>query len=160
MVLNNIEKLLEKYDNGETSLNEEQQLKDYFSQETVAPHLEMYKPMFDYFLASQQEQFTKHLPLETKKVYNYKWLSVAAVAVLMIGFYFNNSFTQNDLGTYNEDQAQLAYNEIAKSLELVSRNFNRGTSQVSYLGAMDNASTQVNYLEAMNNPMERIFKNN
>ena len=38
MVLNNIEKLIEKYDNGETTLKEEQQLKDYFSQQTVPPH--------------------------------------------------------------------------------------------------------------------------
>ena len=63
MVLNSIEKLLEKYDNGETTLQEEQQLKNYFSKETVAPHLEVYKSMFQYFLHTHEERFTKDVPL-------------------------------------------------------------------------------------------------
>ena len=97
MVLNNIEKLLEKYENGETSLKEEQVLKNYFASDTVAPHLEMYKPMFAYFLGNQQERFTKDVPLKTKTIFNYKWISVAAVAVLMLGFYYGNSISNNDL---------------------------------------------------------------
>jgi len=59
MVLNNIEQLLEKYDNGETSLNEEQQLRDYFAQEEVAPHLESYKVMFQYFNTTKQEHYVR-----------------------------------------------------------------------------------------------------
>ena len=159
MVLNNIEELLVKYENGETTLNEEQQLKDYFSQDTVEPHLEMYKPMFAYFLVNQQEQFTKDVPLKTKKIEIYKWISVAAVAVLMLGFYFNSPFVnpQEDLGTYEDPQ--LAYNEVVKSLEMVSKSFNKGTASVSYLGEMQTAGTQLDYLDEISNPLGRIFKN-
>ena len=101
MVLNNIEKLLEKYDNGETTLKEEQQLKSYFSQETVAPHLEMYKPIFAYCLVNEKEQFTKDVPLKTKRTFDYTWISVAAVAVLFFGFYFSSPFSQDPS---NEEQ--------------------------------------------------------
>ena len=86
MVLNNIEKLIEKYNNAETSLAEEKQLKAYFNSDDVAPHLEQYKPLFQYFSLSQQEQFTKDVPLKPKKTKMYQWISVAAVAVLMLGF--------------------------------------------------------------------------
>jgi len=159
MVLNNIEKLLEKYENGETTLKEEQQLKDYFSQETVAPHLEMYKSLFGYFLVNQQEQFTKDVPLTTKRVFNYKWLSVAAVAVLMFGVYFNwSSIPQDELGTYSESEKQLALNEVKRSLKLVSNVFNKGAGQVSYLSHLEKAGTQVEYLGDISAPLNRIFK--
>lgn len=46
MVLNDIKKLLDKYDNCETRLEEEKLLKKYFTQEIVPAHLEMYKPFW------------------------------------------------------------------------------------------------------------------
>ena len=153
MVLNNIEELLKKYDNGETSLLEEQQLKDYFSQETVEPHLEKYKPMFAYFLVNQQEQFTKDVPLKPKKTNLYKWISVAAVAVLMLGVYFSK--TNDD---FTKSEQELAYQQVKTSLELVSRNFNKGTASLEYLGEIQKAGTQIGYLEEFKNPMYRVFK--
>ena len=159
MVLNNIEKLLEKYENGETSLKEEQQLKNYFSQETVEPHLEMYKPMFTYFLVNEKEQFTKNIPLKTKKTFNYKWISVAAVTVLLVSVYFSNPFVvQEDLGTY--DDPEVAYNEVTKALELISSNFNKGAGKINYLNGMDTGVSKVGYLDEMHNTTNKIFKNN
>jgi len=155
MVLNNIEQLLEKYEDGLTTLKEEAQLKDYFKQETVAPHLEHYKAIFGYYIANQQETFTKNVPLNAKNNYKIKWLSVAAVAVLMVGIYFNrpkeDTITEAD---------RLAYNQAKSYLELVSRTFNKGTAQVHYLGAINKAGTQVDYLKEMENPVGRILNIN
>ena len=157
MVLDNIEKLLEKYENGETSLKEEQQLKHYFTQETVAPHLEMYKPMFEYFLVNKQERFTKDVPLKTKRNFNYKWISVAAVAVLMLGFYFGTSIYGSDLGTYEDPQ--LAFNEFSKSMEMISEKFNTGASTVSYLHEVNKGTSTLGYLNEIENATSIIFKN-
>ncbi|MCX7550202.1 hypothetical protein [Xanthomarina sp. F2636L] len=158
MELNNIENLLEKYENGETSLKEEQELKNYFSQETVAAHLEMYKPMFTYFTVNQNETFTKTVPLKSKKTISYKWISVAAVAVLLLGVFFNTSILQqeDDLGTF--DDPMMAYNEVVKSLELISNSINKGTEKLSYLGQIDSGMSKVTYLDEMENKTKIIFK--
>lgn len=160
MVLNSIEKLLEKYENGETSLKEEQQLKSYFSQETVAPHLEMYKPMFAYFSVNKQEQFTKDLPLKTKKVFNYKWIAVAAVAVLTLGYYFKtpviSSYDEYAYGTYNNPEDAL--NEVTKSLAMISGHFNKGVSTVNYLDEVKKGTVTLDYLNEIEKGTSIIFK--
>jgi len=161
MVLNNIEELLEKYENGETTLEEEQVLKNYFSSDTVAPHLEMYKPMFVYFLVNKQEQFTKDIPLKTKKVFNYKWISVAAVAVLMLGIYFNrpvDSCEADLVGTFCEPEE--AFNEVTKSLAMISSHFNKGTSTVNYLNEVNKGTSTLGYLNEIENGTSIIFKTN
>src|SRR5690606_25984977 len=120
MALNNIENLLEKYENGETSLKEEQELRSYFSQGTIAPHLEMYKPMFAYFSINQKETFTKTVPLKSKKIFSYKWISVAAVAVLLLGFYFSMPVFQEDEDLGTLDDRIINYNEVIKNLKLIT----------------------------------------
>ena len=167
MVLNNIEKLLEKYDNGETSLKEEQLLKNYFASDDVAPHLEVYKSMFGYFSICNREQFNKEISFETeaktevktpKRLFNYTWLSVAAVAVLMIGFYFGSSLSDGDLGTYEDPE--LALMEVTKSLEMISKSFNKGVATVNYLDEMEKGTATLGYLNEVGNATGIIFKNN
>ena len=153
MVLNNIEQLLEKYDNAETSLKEEAQLRAYFKSDNVAEHLEHYRPMFTYFSQSQKEQFTKDVSLNTKKTKRfYQWISVAAVTVLMLGIAIPNwgggpktlaEYTPEEQKMYTETKNALAmlsntFNNGASSysnLSLVSENFNAGIEKASHISA-------------------------
>lgn len=159
MVLDNIEKLLEKYENGETTLKEEQQLKDYFSQETVPQHLEVYKPIFQYFLVTKQEQFTKDVPLKPKKTYTlYKWISVAAVAVLMFGVY--TKFTGSTEPKSITDEERYALNETKKALNMISSKFNKGTDNLNLLSANFNKGVEnIKYVNTLEKTTNKLFKN-
>lgn len=133
----NIDKLLEKYLEAETTLAEEQQLQAYFEQEEVAPHLEEYRPMFQYFTSARQERYTKPVPLNTRRNNNYmRWISVAAVAVIAIGVYFGGNFKSGGVDN-GEAYTQEELESAQKALELLASNFNKGTQQVSYLSEFE-----------------------
>ena len=135
MELDRIEKLLEKYLEASTSVAEEKELRAYFSQESVATHLEQYTPMFQYFSMAKEERYTKEVPLKTKRNY-FKWALVAAVTVLMFGMYFGNQYQK-------QKEAEYAYNETKKALSLLANNFNRGTKKVAYLNEFENAKQKI-----------------
>lgn len=165
MVLNNIENLLEKYNNAETSLKEEAQLQAYFVSDAVAPHLEQYKPLFQYFSKSQQEQYTKDVPLHTKnKLKFYKWISVAAVAVLMLGVMiptlFNNA--PKTLADYSPEEQKL-YMETKQALVMLSNNFNNGAASLSALNlASENFSIgleKANHINQLSKTTNKLLKN-
>lgn len=163
MVLDNIEKLLEKYDNGETTLQEEQQLKNYFSKETVAPHLEVYKPMFVYFLQTKKERFTKTIPLQSKKTYTlYKWISVAAIAILMFAVYTQVGNQPVGLSDLSQDEF-MAYNQTVEAFNLLASKFNKGTESIDALTLMsasiEKGTENVSYLGEFSNTTNKIFKN-
>lgn len=143
MVLNSIEKLLEKYDNGETSLKEEQQLKAYFAQDHVAPHLESYRVMFQYFNTTKQELYTRDVPLKPKKSFVYQWISVAAVAVLMLGIFIPNIWGGNDKVTLADlsPKEREVYFQTKEALAMLSSNFEKGTSSLSMLSENFNQGT-------------------
>ncbi|MFK7832500.1 MAG: hypothetical protein AB8B52_04415 [Winogradskyella sp.] len=133
MALHNIEALLEKYQNAETTLNEEAQLKAYFESDDVAAHLEHYKPMFQYFLEAKKEQYTKDVPLKTKTTTLYSWISVAAVTLLMLGIFIPNwNDGPKTLADYSQEEQQL-YLETKQALAMLSDNFNEGTSSLKVL---------------------------
>ncbi len=125
MELANIEQLIESYENAETTLAEEQLLKDYFQQENIPAHLLEYKAMFNYFDESSTERYTKTLPLKPRKA-NWKWLSVAAAVVLLFSIYSIN--TSNTLSDKERIEAELAYAETQKAFQMISQNLNKGGS--------------------------------
>ena len=149
MELNKIEDILEKYFQGETTITEENQLKEYFSSPNVAQHLEQYKPMFGYFSQVKQQKSTQNIPLKTKKR-NVAWLSIAAsvVVLLSIGTYFYVSekntapvVAQSELGTYDDPEEALAATQ--KALALLSNNVNVGIGSVQYIKEYEQSKNKI-----------------
>lgn len=145
MELDKIEKLIEKYFEANTTVTEEETLRQYFSEKKVAAHLERYAPMFTYFSKAKEERFTKQVPLAHKttgsKKNLYRWLSVAAAAVLMFGIYFGKSY--QDEQQLQRQQAEYAYNETKKALDMLAENFGRGTEKVAYLNEFVEAKQKI-----------------
>lgn len=140
MELGNIEKILEKYFEATTTVAEERKLREYFAQDSVAPHLEQYRPMFNYFSIAKEERYTKQVPLKPRVNY-YKWLSVAAAVVLTFGIYFGKQY--QDRKQRELEQAAYAYQETKKAFELLAENFGRGTEKVAYLKEFEEAKQKI-----------------
>jgi hypothetical protein len=149
MELDKIENILEKYFQGETTIAEENQLKEYFSSPNVAQHLEQYKPMFGYFSQVKQQKTTREIPLQTKKR-NVAWLSIAASAVVLLGigtFYYVSEETatpvvaQSELGTYDDPEEALAATQ--KALALLSNNVNVGIESVQYIQEYEQSKNKI-----------------
>ncbi|QDW18666.1 hypothetical protein [Flavobacterium sp. KBS0721] len=149
MEFNKIEDILEKYFQGETSIAEEKELKDYFSSPNVAQHLEQYKPMFGYFSQVKEQKSTQTIPLKTKKQ-NVAWLSIAASVVVLLGvgtyFYVSEknaapAVAQTELGTYDDPEEALAATQ--KALALLSSNVNVGIESVQYIKEYEQSKNKI-----------------
>ncbi len=135
MELDKIEKLVEKYFEATTTVAEEQILRDYFAREEVAPHLRPYSPMFSYFSAAKNERYTGEVPLKTRKNLS-RWISVAAVAVLVFGIYFGLNYQK-------QQQAEFAYHQTKEALRLLAVNLDRGTEKVAYLNEFEETKQKI-----------------
>ncbi|MCI4443735.1 MAG: hypothetical protein JHC39_09565 [Lentimicrobium sp.] len=146
MESNKIETLLEKYFRGETSIAEENQLRDYFSSPNVSPNLEQYKPIFGYLALAKEQNFEQEIVLKSKKR-NLAWLSIAASVVVLLGIgtysYFNyyNINQNQDLGTY--DDPEIAFRETQKALSMLSTHLNTGIESVQYVQEYENSKNLI-----------------
>jgi hypothetical protein len=138
MELANIEKLVEKYLNAETTLQEETTLKNYFTEGSVAPHLQEYAYMFTYFATVKDETYTKTIVLEPQKSKrrNYKWLSVAASIVLLFSVFIGKQ-------EYEKYQALKQFEQISKGLRLLSQNLKKGEQAVATLYTYENTVNKI-----------------
>ena len=136
MELTKIDLLINKYFDAETTLAEEQQLRDYFNSGNVAPHLQQYAPMFCFFAEEEDLSYNRPLQFEAKPDYR-RWFSVAAAVIVVAGgftwFYINGETAgRQDMGTYNNPE--VAFRETQKALNMLSKNVNVGVESMSYIG--------------------------
>ena len=83
--------------------------------------------MFAYFNQASEERSAREVPLKTKsKSYSYRWISIAAVLMLMFGLYYGNEVRE-------QREAEFAYQETRRAFGLIAQNLDRGTEKVAFL---------------------------
>jgi len=145
--------LLEKYWNGQTTLEEEQELRNYFSSENVTSDHEVYRSVFNTFELEQvmeERSFDAFAKVKEKQAQDnkfhkktWKGLAIAAgFALLMtVGGNYYNEQSKPDLGTYETpEEARAAAIDM---LELVSSKFNKGRSNMSPMNTLDHKTAAV-----------------
>ena len=82
--MKDIETLLNKYFEGETTCEEERRLRRFFAEGLVPEHLEVYRPMFAFFEAEMPELAPFEKKTKTVRQYLTYSLSAAAAAILLL----------------------------------------------------------------------------
>lgn len=146
-----IEQLLERYWNCETSLEEEEILRTFFSQKDVPAHLLRYRSLFTYEQTIKKARLSddfdekilklienEEAPVKARTI-NFSqrlrplFKAAAVIAILLtLGNAAQHSFTQqNAQKEYNYDHYQdtykdpeVAYDQVSYALQMVARGLN------------------------------------
>jgi hypothetical protein len=175
MNLQEIDKLILKYEKGETSLEEERLLRNFFSGEGVPVHLKSYREMFGFFddeagrtvSADFDEKFLneieegKVIPItKNRGKMTYSLIGIAATIVILIGLFFqfgqnsNNQSLIND--TYNDPQ--IAYIQARKALMAVSANLNEGVEKLSDVSEFNDGLSNLNEISTFETGVKNLEK--
>lgn len=128
-----IEKLLNAYFEGNTSLSEEKILLDYFNSESVADHLMQYKSIFIGLKTAKNIRSEKVIELpRNKPKSNRTWLYSIA-AMLMIAFGIAGFYFSQPKYTQEEQEALAAFEKSKKAMLFLSENLNKGAEQLTFV---------------------------
>jgi len=158
MNLHEIEKLLEKYFEGETSLPEEKLLRDFFASGDVPQRWKNLEGYFSFVIQEQDQHiggadFDKKV-MSAVKGYNpaplidlrrpwIYWIAgvAASVLILVAVFVKFDPFSRRLEDTYKDPQ--MAYTEARKILLYVSGKFNKGTSRLEPVTALETGLSEL-----------------
>lgn len=88
--MKDIDKILERYFEGESTLEEEQILRKYFNQPQIAERHKVYAPIFQFFIVESSENSEQNIvqTIEKRERFNLKpWISIAASIAIIVGLY-------------------------------------------------------------------------
>jgi hypothetical protein len=139
----NINKLLEKYWNAETDLNEEATLSKYFAGDEIAPEHEQYKPLFQIYNMASGIKYEKpiEIPKETPVIGIRRWanwnvIGIAASFLILITIGVYNFGTNSNLDSTSYLMESIAVTEEDEALEVTM-------DALAYLGVKWDNSSQI-----------------
>ena len=164
MKTSEIEFLLKRYFDGETTLDEEEQLRTFFCSEEVPDRFLQYREMFSYFSREarvemskepsvREGMFTEHRSEEVKAVPVRSLvrnrmifvMGIAAGILLLVGLYFtlHRDILDRQIRMGRDAELELAYTNVRQTLLTVSTNLNVGLRQAEKLKAVDKAMKEL-----------------
>lgn len=153
-----IEQLLEKYWNCETSLEEERVLREYFRGQ-VPENMNEVANLFRYFESQQQkeinspdfdaqvkQQIRQHRPKGKMVNLAFAMRIAAGLLVVMVAAYFvrleiRKSYSAEVADTYSDPQ--LALEETKKALLMLSKGFNKAQKEAGKLKVFNEAEQKI-----------------
>ena len=135
-----LDKLLEKYERAETTLEEERWIKEHFAQNEPANEHDVHKSIFSFY---KQEQNSSIPDIERPKRSGSRstWMKIAAVLVILIAsvvFYQQYQHRQE----LKRQQASEAFDKTKKVLKLVATEFQKGKSNLELLKDIDETKNE------------------
>jgi hypothetical protein len=165
-----IDRLIQKYETGETSLAEERELRTFFSGENIPSHLAEYKAIFEFYSEEGRERLSdatfeerllekigqdgsrKIKSINSKKAFSY--VGIAATILLLLGVWFINDGIKKS----NHRDAEIAYFEVKQILTTVSQSLNDGLYKFSAMNEIENSIKELNKLESFNEGLRSLEK--
>lgn len=159
MEFNKIRELLDRYWEGESSLEDEAQLRSFFStnRQDLPADLKEAQPLFGYFAAEAAIELPELPEMEAPVVQMppprpwEHWMKYVAIFLMAVGVgYAARSFQSRqerilfadaNHDTYNDPQKAFAATQ--KALQLLAKNLNKGTSQVQKLSYFNEATEKL-----------------
>ncbi|HTE31544.1 MAG TPA: hypothetical protein VK666_14280 [Chryseolinea sp.] len=157
----NLQKILQRYWSGDTTLEEEAQLREYFNGNNVPEELKETAALFRYFRENKKKSLSdisfdrvvidkihSH-PVKRGKVVGllYNATRIAAgVAVVMVATWFirnevRKTTPQDVVDTY--DDPKLAFEETKKALMMISKSFGTAQSQTKKINMFNEAQEEI-----------------
>jgi hypothetical protein len=161
-----IDILLEKYWECETSLEEEKELKDYFTSGEVDARYSSVAPLFHYYeqekgvgldaffdermLAQLEKEEPKKKVIKSGKLVmlfsNIAKVAAVGLIVVTAGYFIREEMGKDEIKPFivdTFDDPEKAFEETKKALQLISKNFNKGRKEAKKLTTFTDAQEKV-----------------
>lgn len=156
MDYNTVKSLLDKYFAGETSLADEQQLREYFKREDIPEEWLSYRALFTYFGSEQDrgtssqfdQRWSEARPKRRLRVVSW-WSAAAAVVLLLVASWNFLQQGEESKQTATIDWSKYEPQSDAEALQLAKHAFTR-TSSAMYQG-LNRAATEVESVKKIMN---------
>lgn len=146
MELNNLRKLLQKYEEGNTSLEEERDLQIYFSTKEIPEEFLVYRNIFKFKEKAKEVEYSKEIQLDTSRKRKWAYVGIAASILLIMSFLFfsevsNKKMETQNLGTIEDPEE--AYLKTKETLQMVANVFNEGRDDLEYLNEFNKTKNKI-----------------